>query len=876
MEAKLLVPASRSPVVPRARLQARLTEAVRGPLTLVSAPAGSGKTLLVSTWATGGATPGPVVWVSLDEEDGAPGIFWSYVLAGLRRAGVDVTGVHPPERAQNVRHSVLVRLAAVLSQRSGPVVLVLDNVEAVTGPEIFGGLDFLLRHAATRLRLVMITRVDPSLPLPQYRLEGLVTEIRFAELAFTLEESRDLLSARRPGVSDSTALAFRYRTRGWVAGLKLASLPPGEDDGAGSWVGEDIAAYFRSEVLDTQPGGTREVLLCTCVVDEFSAELATYLSRDPEAPAKLRVLAEAGVFAERVPGPDEVYRFNPLVKDLLEAQLQQETPIRKRRLHRRAARWLATSGRTTQALRQYVAAEDWEHACALLVASGAVARLLAGSADAGLGALFSRIPEASPGWAAALVLAGLALLQGDADGCDKHLGRAEELLLPARSRDVPGAELALALITMACAATRAEPDRALTAAARVHGLVTDGGADAATRALVFFCLGRSRLATVQLGEAEELFACAAQPTDDPQTSALRRCALAHLALTRAVSGDPDGAVRAAAEAAGGNPCPCEVPEAEQCGSMPVATDIALAWAFLDRLDLERVRCHLEAVGTSPGVVSDPVAVAAEALVRSRLLQTEGDLDAALRVVAYWRAGRAPGAPDRWARRIDAHEARLLVAQGRPEAAGALVRRYATEDAPECLLAFAWTKLAAGHAAESGRMARQVTRRPGLPLDLLVDAHLLVAASAVAMSHAEAAAAAVDEAERLASAQGLSRSLQDAPPRLRALIRHQGQRRQFQTPSARRTDASTAVLPPPRAEMLGTGSPPTDGVLIEPLTQREREVLVYLDELLPTSEIAARMFVSVNTVKTHIRSILRKLSSERRYEAVRRARNLGLI
>jgi LuxR family maltose regulon positive regulatory protein len=876
MTSKLLVPAFLSPVIPRARLLERLTEGVRGPLTLISAPAGSGKTLLVSSWVASGVAPGPVVWISLDEEDDAPGVFWSYLLAGLRRAGVDVGGIRPPERAQVVGHSVLVRLAAVLSQRAASVVLVLDNAEAVTRQQIIDGLDFLLRHAAGRLRLVIITRVDPNLPLPRYRLEGSVTEIRFAELAFTQEESLDLLTARRPDIPKSAALAFSYHARGWAAGLKLSGLPPGKGDGGGDLTGNDIAAYFRSEVLDAQPNGIRDLLLSTCVVDDLSPDLAIHLSRRAEAASTLMAMAEAGVFVDRVPGPEEVYRYHPLVQDLLRAQLRQEAPTRKRRLHRKAARWLAASGRTTEALRQLVAADDWEQACSLLVADGAIARMLAGSADAGLGALFSRFPAGTPGPAAAVVSGALAVLQGDADECDKHLSRAQELVSAAPACDIPGVALASALTAMACAATRGEPDKAVAAATRAQGMVADVGADAATTALVLFCLGRSRFANGEVAQAEGLFAGAAHSADDQEMSALRARAFAHVALVRAVSGDLDGAVRAAAGAVDGRRAPSDVPGAASDGALPPVAGIALAWVCSDRLDLEGGRSHLEAVGKSPQLFSDPLALAAETLVRSRLLRAGGDLDGALHVLTSWRDRWSACAPVWCARRMDAHEAMLLIAQGRPEVAVGRVRRHATEDAPDCLLALAWTKLCAGAAAESGRIARQVIKRPDLALDLLVDAHLLVAASAVAMSHTEAAAVAVDEAARLASAQGLCRPLQQAPPRLRALLRQQAQRRQIDTARPETSDTTAVLVPLPRPEGAGVGSPPTDGVLTQPLTEREREVLVYLDALLPTAEIAARMFVSVNTVKTHVRAILRKLSAGRRYEAVRRARELGLI
>lgn len=878
MTSKLRVPAATAPLISRPRLKERLSEGVQGPLTLVSAPAGSGKTVLVSTWVAKCVAPGPVVWLSLDEEDDAPGVFWTYVLAGLRRAGVDVAGVGAPERAKVVEHSLLVRLAAALSERSDPVVLVLDNAEGVTRQQIIDELDFLLRHAAGRLRLIVVTRVDPNLPLPHYRLHGSVTEIRFAELAFTPQESRDLLAVRRPEVSESAALAFSYRVRGWAAGLKLAGVPPvsDADDETVLLAGRDIAAYFRSEVLDAQPAGVRDFLLSTCIVDELLPDLAVHLSRHAEAAVTLRALAEASVFVDPVLGPEEAYAYHPLVRDLLRAQLGQEAPARKRRLHRKAARWLAGAGRTTEALRQHVAADDWESACALLVDGGAVARMLAGGAGSGLGAVFCRMPAGTRGPAAAVVGAALALLQGKIDECDKRLRRAEELVSAVPAGDRPGAPLALALTAMACAAAFGEPDETLAAAARAQEMVADVGADVATAALVLFCLGRGRFVNGELMQAQGLFAGAARSADSRETRPLRARSLAHLALVRAVCGDLDGAgdaARAAAEAGQATPC---VSGTAPNAALPVAADVALAWVCSERLDVPGGRGHLEAAGTNPELFSDPLALTAATLVRSRLLRADGDLVGAVRVLTHWRDRRLPRAPIWLARRADADEAMLLVAQGRPEAAEARVRRNATEDAPACLLAHAWTKLSSGAAAESGRAARQVIKQADLPLDLIVEAHLLVAASAIAMSHPEAAAVAAEEAARLASPHGLRRPLEQAPPRLRALLRQQAQRGQLEPSRSEARDPLAAVVSLSPPEDVGAGSAPADAIIIQPLTEREREVLAYLDALLPTEEIAARMFVSVNTVKTHVRAILRKLAAERRYEAVRRARDLGLI
>src|SRR3954454_12994996 len=194
MPAKFLVPVLNAPVLERPRLVQRLTAAAAGPLTLVTATAGSGKTVLASAWVRAGASPGPVGWISLDEEDDVPGVFWTYLLTGLERAGFEASGIGMPADVQRIDHSLLVRLATRLSERSVPIVLVLDNAEAIGQQRIWNELDFLVRHAAGGLRLVLLTRVDPGLPLPQYRLEGALSEIGFSDLAFRPDKAGELLA----------------------------------------------------------------------------------------------------------------------------------------------------------------------------------------------------------------------------------------------------------------------------------------------------------------------------------------------------------------------------------------------------------------------------------------------------------------------------------------------------------------------------------------------------------------------------------------------------------------------------------------------------------------------------------------------------------
>ena len=224
MAAKFEAPKLPLWLVVRQRLLDCISQGVREQLTLVSAPAGCGKTVLAASWAAAGAAPGPVAWLSLDEDDNKPGVFWCYVLAALARVGVPVSDVGMPAVAETVDRSVLIRLAAGLSEQSEPVVLILDDAQVLGDRAVLDGIEFLLRHAGNSLRLVILTRVDPALPLHRYRLAGSMTELRLDELAFTPVEARALLTAHDADLPEDTAIALAEKAHGWAASLRLAAL----------------------------------------------------------------------------------------------------------------------------------------------------------------------------------------------------------------------------------------------------------------------------------------------------------------------------------------------------------------------------------------------------------------------------------------------------------------------------------------------------------------------------------------------------------------------------------------------------------------------------------------------------------------------------
>ena len=392
-------------------------------------------------------------WISLDEEDDLPGIFWTYLLAGLGRAGADLTGVGMPEDADRIDHSLLVRLSARLSERSAPIVLVLDNAETITRQQICDDLDFLVRHAAGRLRLVLVTgstrpataavpaggrpRRDPVLR------PGLSTG-RGAPAA--LRAASRTLRGRRAGASRTGRAGGppASGSRTWPT----ASAARREQDPA-VVAASDIALYFRTEVLEAQPSEVRDFLLATSVVRVLVPGLATHLSGLREAEATLHALAQTSVFVEAMPGEDESFRYHPLVRDLLTAQLRQEYPARWRRLNRKAANWLTQRGpdrrrRATVRGRRRLGGRSRRRR----PAPGG--RPPAGRGPAGdLAAALATLPTGVAGPEAAAVAAAVALVRGDLPGCDKNLLRAHELVPADAGEPTKEIELAASLVALA-------------------------------------------------------------------------------------------------------------------------------------------------------------------------------------------------------------------------------------------------------------------------------------------------------------------------------------------------------------------------------------------------------------------------------------------
>lgn len=874
---KLTVPEAPSFMVDRVRLRDQLSRAVRNPMTVVTGPPGSGKTQLAASWVASGAAPGPVIWISLEDGDDDPAVFWPYLIEGLRRSGIALSPpIEEASRVAAIDRPMLARLAADLAAGPRPVVLVLDSASVLTDRQLAEEIDALLRHADQHLRIVLVGRWDPPLPLYRYRLNGKLSEIRGGDLAFTRAETATMLAGHAVQLPGWAIGALVERTEGWAVGLRLFALAmEGRADAeelVATIAGDDanIAEYFLSEVLAAQPPEIRDFLLRTSVVDDFTVELAEALIQRGDARHIISVLERANAFVQPVAARSAVHRYHRLFAELLRAQLAYERPVQTTQLHRRAADWFATHGRSADAVRHAIAAADWEYACAIVIEDLAVGRLLGGEDTDQLRRLFLTMPGEADGPQVAVVLAAKALAAGEAETAVRQLNRVSS----APSPQSVALQLATALLDAVAALMRHDGARALHAAGTAEALLAQASPAAVTRnpelrAILLVTKGTAQSRAGAPDSAVATLSEAIAGVPPVGCDGIRLAGLEQLALAYAYQGQ----LRLAADAAGS-----AVDLVGRRGRTPArpssAASAVLAWVATERWSVTEAWRHLRAAeaampaaGSPPA--GDPLTALAIALVRSRLLSGRGELRGAAGALGTAWSDTSGVLPAWLARRVAFDVARLHVAMGQPDEAIAAARELAPAAPAEAAVVSAAALAARGDAQQAREVIRPVVETAGLPAPLLIEAWLIVAVIAGEGGEASTVREALGQALALAAADGNRRAFHQAGPWLRHLLRND-------TELASGYQALGGSSPA-KARNPAVSAPVTDKpIVVDSLSERELQVLRHLAAMMGTEEIADAMYLSVNTVKTHVRSILRKLAASRRNEAVRRARALGIV
>ncbi|MGW1894545.1 LuxR C-terminal-related transcriptional regulator [Streptomyces sp. NPDC002004] len=866
---RVTTPALPRTFVRRPRLLGLLSEGVRKPLVLVNGPAGAGKTLLVADWFAG-PLPWPAAWLTVSSDDNAPGLFWAYVLEALRRCGVPLPDdVGSPARSDEVDRALLSRLAAQLGALPQPVLLVLDEYDRVTSPEVAAQLHFVLRHAGSGLRLVLISRSEPLLPLHRYRAADDIAEVRAADLAFTPDETAVLLHRHGLPQSREAARALTERTEGWAAGLRLFALAmlrtPYADTFAKEFeAGHSVVADFLlSEVLATQPPRTQDLLLRTSILDQTHPALANALTGREDGEWILASLERANAFVTSV--GHRWYRLHPLCAEVLRARLRARHPGLERELHRRAARWLCDAGLLGDALPHAAAAGDWEFAAGRFVGDLAVGRLFTGVDMERLGALFSGMPREVPGAAPELVRAARELARYDVDRGLLHLRRAAERLGDDGTDESAAARLTHAFLRVMAGGLLGAPDLAGNAAREADGLMRCVAAERIAdhpelTALLLTALGSTELWAGRPDSARDRLCAAVAVSDSAGTAWPRHEASGRVALIDVLHGCLRKAESRAREA-------LEV--AERAGLAPAhcsgIAPLVLAAVALERADPAAARDALARAEEASGAAADPLVATSLTVLRSRLALARGDARVALDVLDGAEARSAAGVASPWAgRHLAVARSMALLARGDPAAALETLGEDAAVS-PECAVAAACARLEAGDATAALGVLDAVPAAtaggPGPAVRML----LLRARIAQTLGDEEAAHRIVGRALRTGRPELLRLAFLESGAWLRRLL-------------LRRPDLAEDWLPPVLLPDCARTPPavPTPAALVEPLSGREHDVLKCAAQMMSTEEIAAELHLSVNTVKTHLKSVHRKLSASRRGEAVRRARDLHLL
>jgi LuxR family transcriptional regulator, maltose regulon positive regulatory protein len=861
---KLVAPRPADAWVERPRVVELLDRGVERPLTLVSAPAGSGKTALLAQWIAGSTVPRRVAWLPLDQDDADPHRFWADAVASLGAASADLATLAPPPPSG--LKPFLVALLNALTELREPLVLAVDDLHLVTSPAVIKDLEWFLEHAPPSFRLVVATRSDPLFRLQRLRVSGDMMEIRAADLAFTFDETTALMAPLDLPTPDLERLW--QRTEGWATGLKLAQLSleghPDPHAFVARFAGEDraVSDYLVSEVVARQPAETLDFLMRTSIAERLSGAMADALTGGAEGTHKLRELAHRDAFVSAIDDGRGWYRYHPLFGDVLQAELHRRHPGEVHELHAIAARWHASRGTPRDALRHAVMAGEWNLAAQVLGQHWLVF-VLRGEGPA-LYELVEQIPAEVVRADAELALAaaGLLLERGDHEGGDELLVRAYELaseLPETRRRRFAVTSTATTLYR---ARLRGDVEEALSAARLVLDEHWDRAVAIEVRALTLANLGIAEFWAGDLEKGTDRLQQAAGLAVECGNDFVLFLAESYAAAAEARQGRLKEASTRAHTA---------VQLAERRGWTRVAHAATafstLATVHLWQGDIAEAERYAERAADALEDTAEPLLRPALAQVRARLLMLKGDPLAALDLL---RAAAAGGPLPPFLRVVSGLlEAELWLALGEPARARKRIEELRSEDAPDPAIGLARLELAEG---EPGAAIRAVAtfladgREPVLPF-AHAEAWVIDAIARDAVHDEDGALRALERALDLAEPRGYGGILARYGAPLRSLLR-----RRVAQGTAHRALAGQLVSTldeQPAAERAVS-------VLLEPLSERELAVLRFLPTMMSNAEIASEMFVSVNTVKTHLKHVYRKLDVADRRDCVKRARELRLL
>jgi LuxR family maltose regulon positive regulatory protein len=864
-------------LIDRSDLLAALDRAAAGKVTVISAPAGSGKTSLLRAWADRPGQPRrlAVLQVQRDQHDAQQ--FWLALLDAVRQATGADSGAEPSAGTPSFNAPAMAgRVLSELADARGGITLVIDDLHELHSPEALAQLTRLLTNLPPQVHAILTTRHDVRLRLHQLRLAGELAEIRAADLRFSERETRELLEASGIALSDAGVALLHRRTEGWAAGLRLAAISlaghPDPERFVAEFSGSDrtVAEYLLAEMLERQPDEIQRLLLGTSLLDRVNGELADLLTGRPGSEGILLDLEDANAFVVSLDPERRWFRYHHLVGDFLRLELRRTRPEEVPALHRRAAGWFARHGQVVEAIRHTQAAGDWPEAARLL-ADHSFSLTLDGQAQT-IQALLRAFPQgAADDPELALVRAADDLLHGHLDEAAAHLAVAETYVKTAPPDRQRRLRVAVVSLRLGLARRRGHLADVLEQARFLASPVTgqsdeDIALDSDLRAVALYNLGTLEAWSLGLEDAERHLregAILARQIGRPylEVGCLAQLGFASRIRSFATTRQRCHEAIALAERHGWGAEPVIA---------PALVTLAANLVWTGELDegerwLQRTAQALQ-TDAGPGITQLlHLATGRLQAGRGRHHQALEELRAAEHLQSQLAGSHALASQvTGW---LLATQARLGQAGQARAALAALTDEQANSG--EIRNARAVICLAEGDPAGALGVLAEVLdgTAPVIGYVTVVEAQLLAALAHRALGDQRAANTATERALALAEPDRLVLpfAMTGAGELLEALPRHQTAH------AALLTDILDVVHGASLPAKDQSPTPPT-----EELSPSELRVLRYLPTNLSRPEIASELSVSVHTVNTHVRNIYAKLQARDRSSAVQRARELRLL
>jgi len=911
----LLATKLRQPVLPKKRIErSQLTDRLNEGLEsghqvfLVSAPAGFGKTTCISEWLDG--LDWPVTWLSLDSTDDDPGRFFIYMLAALqkidKRIGYEIEGMLrsgqlPPAEV------ISTTLINDILDADREFFLILDDFHVLQETFILKFLEKLLANLPERLRLILITREDPPLPLAQLRANNSLTEIRAKDLRFKKEDIERFLSeVMGLSISPSDVHVLEDKTEGWIAGLQLAGLSLREQDDPSDFIANlrgnhrHILAYLTEQVLDRQPEEIRDFLLQTSILDKLNSELCNAITDHTDSQALLEQLLNANLFLIPLDDEGHWYRYHHLFADLLR-NLQARHKKNVSKLHQRASHWYLQAGMTNEAIQHALAAKDYAFAVDLLEGH-ALHMVMQGYAKT----VSDWVQKVPAEWGlqsprANLALAWTYLLRGAYSQAHPYLERLEGFFSSSQGNEKEKQSLRAEWLVMRSLLLNMEEKPMESMALVKEALAIVPAEDHRVRSLAQFGLATTYRATGDNQLAADAYKIALQFSRDADNAIVEMLSTSGLAQMAFEHGQLHRAYEIATHASA---------KIERSGLLsPISTVIfgILGEVSYQWHQTQQARQHYERAlklsalgGYNSGVIGCRIFF-------SRLFQLEGDMEAAAREIQVAFDLIKVDTPEYIRKEAVSQQVRVYLARGQfstaemvlqsqgisigdrfsyPELAPDPIIDYSTGLLHNSSLSFLLHQARAGSDTASLRsgikLADQLVSRALAGQSLLVAVETLLLRAQLYAMMGEYASSQADyiKAVELGEPEGILSVFVEHGQPVAGAMKEIVKRKQLgdvQTEYAERILDAFAARHPFDEEPAPVSSARNGSMtLIDPLTDRELEVLRLMAGGMKYKEIASELIVSLNTVRFHVKAIYGKLNINNRTQAIERARQLQIL